>query len=144
MELSFLKNNMKRITILLLSLIAIIAHFTACKKTPGQGGNARIKGIFWERKYDPFFSYVQARYPSVNRTVYLFFGDETSPGTTVNTNSKGEFEFQYLRKGKYKVVVYSRQNQTTSTTPNVIPLEYFVDLTKRKQITDIGLDTINQ
>ena len=145
MEILFLKNNMNKNILGFIILVFTVLLFNSCKKTPGQGGNARIKGVFWERKYDLFFSIVQARYPSVNRTVYLFFGDDTSPGTTVNTNSKGEFEFQYLRKGKYKVVVYSRQNQTSSsTTPNVSPLEYFVDLTKRNQITDIGLDTINQ
>ncbi len=133
----------KKISLFVFCILLFIA-INSCKKTPGQGGNARIRGTFWERKYDPFFSYVQGRYPSVNKTVYLFFGDDTSPGTTVNTNSNGEFEFQYLRKGKYKVVVYSRQNQSTSSTPNVFPLEYIVNLTERKQIKNIGLDTINQ
>ena len=115
----------------------------SCKKTPGEGGNASIKGTFWVRNYDSFFSYVQGRYPAINTTVYLFFGDDTSPGESVKTNVNGEFEFKYLRKGKYKVVAYSKQNQNTSSTPDVLPLEYIVNINKRKEVKNIGLDTLN-
>ena len=128
----------------ILLCFTVFLSVNSCKKTPGQGGNASIKGTFWSRNYDPFFTIVKGRYPSVNKTVYLFFGDDVSPGTSVNTNADGQFEFKYLRKGKYRVVVYSSQFQSTSTTPNSVPLEYDVELTKRKEVKDIGLDTINQ
>lgn len=125
-------------------IISVILTFNSCKKTPGQGGNAQIKGTYWVRNYDPFFTIVNGRYPAINHTVYLFFGDETSPGTTVKTNENGQFEFNYLRKGKYRVVVYSKQFQGTATTPNEFALETIVNLTKRKEIKNIGLDTLNQ
>lgn len=132
----------KVISILFISAILLSINF--CKKTPGEGGNAQIKGTYWVRNYDPFFTIITGRFPAVNQTIYIFFGDETSPGTSVKTNDKGEFEFNYLRKGKYRVVAYSKQYQATSSTPGEFALETIVNITKRKEVKDIGLDTINQ
>ncbi len=124
--------------------ITFLGLSSGCQKTPGEGGNAQIKGVYWVRNYDPFFQIVQGRYPAVNTTVYLFFGDDTSPGTSVKTNANGEFEFKYLRKGKYKVIAYSKQLQNTTSTPNEFAVETIVNINKRKDIKDIGLDTLNQ
>lgn len=132
----------KKVAFILVSLVTLLA-INSCKKTPGEGGNAQIKGTYWVRNYDPYFQFVQGRYPSVNSNVYLFFGDDTSPGTSTKTNSTGEFEFKYLRKGKYKVVAYSKQLQTSSASSE-FALETVVTISKRKEIKDIGLDTLNQ
>jgi hypothetical protein len=130
--------------ILLSICFIIIANVVGCKKTPGEGGNASIKGTYWERNHDQFFTYVTGRYPSVNTSVYLFFGDDISPGTSTKTNSNGDFEFKYLRKGKYRVVAYSKQLQSTSSTPKEFPIETIVTIEKRKDVKDIGLDTLDQ
>ncbi|MBC7695876.1 MAG: carboxypeptidase regulatory-like domain-containing protein [Burkholderiales bacterium] len=124
--------------------IVLILNIISCKKTPGEGGNATIKGAFWDRNHDQFFTYVTGRYPAVNATVYLFFGEDSSPGTSVKTNSNGEFEFKYLRKGKYRVVAYSKQIQSTSSTPKEFPVETILNISKRKEVKDIGLDTLDQ
>lgn len=132
-------------SIQILLIVSSLLLFNNCKKTPGQGGNAQIKGTYWVRNYDPFFTIVTGRYPAINHTIYLFFGDETSPGTSVKTNENGQFEFNYLRKGKYRVVAYSKQYQGTSTSiPSEFAVESIVNLTKRKEIKNIGLDTLNQ
>ena len=126
-------------------LVIISAFFliNGCQTTPGQGGNAQIKGTFWVRNYDPLYTYVVGRYPAVNKTVYLFFGDDTSPGMSVNTNANGEFAFTYMRKGKYKVVAYSQQ-LANSSQPSQVPRETYVFIENKKEIKDIGLDTLNQ
>ena len=126
-------------------LLIISAFFltNACQTTPGQGGNAQIKGTFWVRNYDPLYTYVVGRYPAINKTVYLFFGDDTSPGMSVNTNANGEFAFTYMRKGKYKVVAYSQQ-LANSSQPSKVPRETYVFIENKKEIKDIGLDTLNQ
>lgn len=132
----------KALSIIVFCLLILVVN--SCKKTPGEGGNAQIKGTYWTRNYDPFFTFVQGRYPAVNTTVYIFFGDDVSPGTSTKTNSNGEFEFKYLRKGKYRIVAYSKQFQSTSSTPNEYAVETVVNITKRKEVKDIGLDTLNQ
>lgn len=139
-----LNNMLKKHFILLFVFAFSLLTIVGCKKTPGEGGNAEIKGTLWVRNYDPFFTYITGRYPAINTSVYLFFGDELSPGTSVKTNANGEFEFKYLRKGKYKVVAYSKQLKSNMTTPSDFPLEKIVNLTKRKEVYNIGLDTLNQ
>lgn len=143
-EVLFLLNKMFKKSIFILYVFVTLLVTNSCKKTPGQGGNAQIKGTFWVRQYDPFFTIITGRYPAINQTIYLFFGDETSPGVTVNTNDQGEFQFDYLRKGKYRVVAYSRQYRATTTTPASYAVETVVNLSKRKEVKDIGLDTLNQ
>lgn len=129
---------------LIIALAVVTISITnGCKSTPGQGGNAQIKGTYWVRHYDPFFTYVTGRYPAVNKTVYLFFGDDTSPGMSENTNANGEFAFTYLRTGKYKVVVYN-QRLATATQSSQYPTESYVFLNSKSEIKDLGLDTINQ
>ena len=136
---------MKKIISLLLSLSLVFILCNSCKKTPGQGGNASIKGKVWTEDWDdPFFTYIVHQYPSVNEIVYLFFGDDLSPGTSTRTNGNGEFEFKYLRKGKYKVVVYSKvkQDPMVVNSPKTVAVEATLDLTKSKDVQDIGTLTI--
>lgn len=127
----------------LLLFITVAITFSSCKTTPGEGGNAQIKGTFWVRNYDPLFTYVVGRYPAINTSVYIFYGDDTSPGSSVKTNANGEFAFTYLRTGKYRIVAYSKQ-KATSTVPGEFPLETYVFLNSKSEIKDIGLDTLNQ
>ncbi len=128
---------------ILFCILAVMPCFVSCKKTPGEGGNAQIKGQYWSRNYDPFFSYVTGRYPAMNETVYLFFGDDASPGTSTKTDENGNFEFKYLRKGKYRVVVYGNQ-KPDATSASSYALTHNVTIAKRKDMIDIGLDTITK
>jgi hypothetical protein len=136
---------MKKIIRLFFCLTCLVLLFNSCKKTPGQGGNAQIKGKVWTEDWDdPFFTYISHEYPSANQTVYLYFGNDASPGTSVKTNDNGEFEFKYLRKGDYKIVVWSKakQNSSNLNDPKTIAVEAKVTLAKRRDVKDVGTLTI--
>ena len=110
----------------LISIITFVFIITnSCQTTPGEGGNAQIKGTYWVRNYDPLITYVVGRYPAVNTTVYLFFGHDVSLGTFVKTNANGEVAFAYFRTGKYKVGACSKQ-RANSMQPSEFPLETYV------------------
>jgi hypothetical protein len=128
--------------VIFLSVIATCLTFHSCKKTPGQGGNARIRGKVWVKKYDPFFTILQHEYYGPNVNVIMTFGEDTSPDLTVQTNSSGEFEFQYIRKGKYKITVYSQVFRDSIHPSGSVPIENIVNITKQKEIVDIGTLTI--
>ncbi|MCW3077267.1 MAG: hypothetical protein JWO32_1876 [Bacteroidetes bacterium] len=112
--------------------------FSACQKTPGQGGNSSIKGNIWVQKYDPYFSILQYEYAGQDMAVELTFGDNTSPDMSSQTNSNGEFEFIYLRKGKYKVTVYSKTFQNSQNPTGMIPVERTIIIDKRKASYNVG------
>lgn len=65
--------------------------------------------------------------------VYIIYGDETAIGKSEDTNNEGAYEFMYLRKGKYKVYVY------TKTAPNMLDsaLVQEVEITENKQVLEL-------
>ena len=133
------KNKFFLVLIVLLSLL-----FFSCRKTPGQGGNARIKGNIWIQKYDPYFTILEYEYPGADMTVELTFGDNTSPDMTEKSNANGEFEFIYLRQGTYKVTLYSKTFQNAQNPSGQIPVETTVKIDKRKGSYDIGTITLKR
>lgn len=118
--------------------------FNSCKKTPGQGGNSSIKGKVWVTKYDPYFTFVQYEYPGSDMTVELTFGNNTSPDITESTNANGEFEFLYLRKGKYKVTVYSKVFQNAQNPSGQVPVDAYVNIEDRKKQYDAGTFNVSR
>ena len=127
--------------IALIAFITLIA-FTSCKKGPGTGGRATIKGKVWTRKHDSKYNVVDS-YASADEPVYIIYGEETNYGDKVNTNYNGEYEFQYLRKGNYKIYVYSDDSvkKSTATEPLLVPKMAIVqDITikDRKETIDAG------
>ncbi len=128
--------NKNLITLLFAVLFSCV--FWSCKKTPGQGGNASIKGKVWVQQYDPFFTILEQEYFGPNVTVELTFGDNISPDENVKTNANGEFEFLYLRKGKYKITVYSKTLQNSQNPSGTIAVDASVNITDKKQVVDVG------
>ena len=118
--------------------IALATTFTACKKTPGQGGNASIKGKVWVKQYDPFFTVVMREYYDPNRSIYITYGNNISPDQTVQTNSNGEFEITYMRKGTYTITLYSKVFADSLHPSGSVAVDTTISITERKQVIDLG------
>jgi hypothetical protein len=97
--------------ILLAGLFAFI--LSSCAKEPGIGGDATIKGRVYEKHYNSTFTVLLAENYAPDVYVYLVFGDEINYGKRIKTNYNGEFEFEYLYEGPYKVYVYSIDSAAT-------------------------------
>ncbi|MBA3663330.1 MAG: carboxypeptidase regulatory-like domain-containing protein [Bacteroidetes bacterium] len=122
----------------------LVFLFNSCAKTPGQGGNASIKGKVWVKKYDPFFTILEYEYPGSDMTVELTFGNNTSPDLSEKTNAAGEFQFLYLRKGRYKVTVYSKVFQNAQNPSGQVPVEMVVNIDNKKGSYDAGTLTVQR
>jgi hypothetical protein len=59
----------------------------------------------------------------------------------IRTNYNGEYEFKYLRKGKYKIYIYSDDN-TLQSESGQISIVKDVEITEKKQIVTIDRITI--
>ena len=113
-------------------LLGII--FTSCEKEAGEGGNSSIKGYIHVKDYNISFLILQAEYPGANEDVYIIYGDDISYGDRIQASPDGTFEFKYLRKGKYKVYVYS--DDTTASGQSVVVKE--VEIARKKMTVDAG------
>lgn len=93
---------------ILISLSALTVFYSACKKGPGEGGRASITGKVFTVNYDSQMIVKKDSGYLGGQKVYIIYGDETAVGESQDTNNEGAYEFVYLRKGKYKVYVYSK------------------------------------
>lgn len=122
-------------------LIAIALLISSCKKTAGEGGKASIYGKVWVQNWNASFTVLNGEYAGADVDVYIIYGDETNYGDKQTTNYKGEFEFKYLREGKYKVYVYSQDNTFTSQSGDTVVVKE-IEIKDKKEKANSGTITI--
>lgn len=112
-----------------------------CNKLPGEGGQAFVHGKV-EKEVRLVLSNPStavATYPAADEDVFILYGENVSPDDRILTNYDGEFEFQFLRKGKYTLYVYSEDTTgTNSTDPTKMPVIVDFEITDRKEDIDLG------
>lgn len=119
-------------------LVFIGLCFSACKKPPGDGGQASIKGRVIEANYDGTFTLLKGTGPASDADVYIIYGNDATYGDKTKTGPDGVFEFKYLRKGSYKIYVYSKIPQDPKPFPSDEAIYKDASISKRKQVIDVG------
>jgi len=109
---------MKKILLPLASLFLLLP--LACKKGPGEGGKASIKGQIWVRDFNQNFTVLNGEYAGHDEDVYIIYGEDVNYGEHLKTNYNGEFEFEFLRPGTYKVYAYSEDSTMQSASGEVV------------------------
>jgi hypothetical protein len=122
-------------------IVFIIFIVCGCKKEAGEGGNSTIYGSVWTKLYNTEFTAMLSEYAGSDEWVYIVYGDDKSYGNRIQTNYKGEYEFKYLRPGKYTIYVYSRDSTMQSPSGETAVIKK-VEITKRKQSIEAPLITI--
>lgn len=106
--------------LLLLSLFMSLLF--ACQKEAGEGGTSTIKGKVKTYELTHFdvpggnqtVDTINSYYRS-DEEVYIVYGDEDNLyDDSYQTSWDGSFRFEYLRKGKYTIFVYSDCESDTS------------------------------
>lgn len=97
----FLSKNAIKIALL---AFAITCLFTSCTKLEGTGGLATIKGKVVNYKIDGTGDVVDTSYATGAR-VYISYGDHEWVDDDTRTSYTGEYAFQWLQRGDYKVWV---------------------------------------
>jgi hypothetical protein len=131
---------MKKISKLILLSGVITLLIYGCKKGPGEGGNSSIRGYLEVIKMNQFLTDTMAIYGGADEDVYIIYGDDISYGDRIRSGPDGVFEFKFLRKGDYKVYVYSQDTLgfgLPDTVPNKFAVMKEANITEKKQIVDI-------
>ncbi|MDZ4843947.1 MAG: hypothetical protein SH857_00205 [Chitinophagales bacterium] len=87
------------------SFITILL-FSSCEKEPGDGGLATIKGKVLSYRFDNDGVLVDSGYVGDVR-VFISYGDNTWVDDDARTSYTGEYAFEWLQKGAYKIWVIS-------------------------------------
>ncbi len=119
-----------KLTILLLT--GTVLFFSACKKRAGEGGTSTIKGRVWAEDWNAAFTVKNGEYAGADEDVYIIYGNDVSYGDKTKASYNGEFEFKYLREGKYRIYVYSKDKTLTSQSGETSVVRD-VEITSKKQ-----------
>ena len=92
--------------------IASISIFS-CSKEEGEGGRASIKGQVFAKNYNASFTQLLTSYYVPEEDVYIIYGDNENYDDRIKTGPDGAFEFKNLRKGNYKIFVYTKDSTFT-------------------------------
>lgn len=136
---------MRTITKLLVGALFLL---TACEKEAGEGGTSSIKGSVWVKNYNADFTNLKNEYPGIGEDVYIIYGDGISYGDRIETNHKGEYEFEYLNEGTYTVYVYSKDSAAVSACAGGCPgiadtvIVQQVEINSKRQVVEVPTFTV--
>ena len=91
----------------LLSLFPLVVLMISCRKEPGIGGHSSISGHVHILQYNATASDTVGEYPGADEYVYIVFGDHPGYDKRVKTDYNGDFQFEFLYPGDYKVYTYT-------------------------------------
>ncbi len=131
---------MKKFKVTTLAVL-IMMLFLACKKQEGTGGRATIKGKIWVEDWSTGFMVKNGEYAGADEDVYIIYGDAVSYGDKIKASYDGQFEFNYLRTGKYKIYVYSKDKTLQSQSGDTAFVKE-IEITSRKQTVTLDQITI--
>jgi hypothetical protein len=123
--------------------VAVLATLlNSCEDNAGQGGDARIVGKVYASKYNASFTYKFGSYYEPDQKVFLVYDDDLTASDNTDTNFDGTYEFKYLRKGTYRIYVYSKDSTGAyqlKADPNApkIPVQRKVEIKERKQTVTV-------
>ncbi len=87
-------------------IAAIAVWASSCAKSEGTGGLASIKGKVYAYDVNDFGNKLDSGYYGGVR-VYISYGENTGVDDDVRTDYNGNYQFDWLRPGNYKVWVLS-------------------------------------
>ena len=91
----------------ILTFIAFAIVVASCKKEPGVGGDAEIRGQVWAYALNGSATDTIAEYAAEDTYVYIVYGENIGFDKRVKTDYNGEFRFSFLYPGDYTLYVYS-------------------------------------
>jgi hypothetical protein len=119
-----------------LIFIALATLITSCKKEPGIGGDAEIRGQVWSYILNGSLTGFIGDCPAEDTYVYIVYGDNTGFDKRVKTDYNGNFRFPYLYPGEYTLYVYSVDTSADSFDSQR-PIIKKVTIQKRKEIIEL-------
>jgi hypothetical protein len=118
------------------ALLGAMLFQLSCKKEPGEGGKAEIRGRVFETEYDENTGNpIGPGYFVGDHRVYIVYGDNDYYDDNVDTDPNGLFVYSWLRKGTYRIFTYS---DCLTCPGDVTVLSRTVEVNENKEVVDVG------
>jgi hypothetical protein len=124
-------------------LCALLVLFSGCDKSEGKGGAASIEGKVLVQDYSSTGALNGTPQPAMNYKVFLIYGNGTTYSDDFNTSYDGSYQFLNLKKGTYKVFVYSTIYPVPANPPKEEAIMQTVTISDKKGIVTVPTITVN-
>lgn len=114
---------------IIFGILLIGTLIQSCSKGPGEGGRASIKGTVFARNYSNSFNITDSGLLG-GQKIYIIYGDEPGISDNTDTDPNGEYYFNFLREGKYTIIVYGKVLTNNALDTAIVR---HVEITSRKQ-----------
>lgn len=122
---------------LLFTVLAASLVMAGCKKEPGVGGKAEIRGKVYATEWDNNTGNPTGdEYYVPEYRVYIVYGDHEFYDDDTRTGPDGLYKFSWLRKGDYTVFTYS-ECPTCDSTGFVQVVSETVEIGDKKEVVDV-------
>jgi hypothetical protein len=119
--------------------------FNGCSKTEGTGGAATIEGKIMIQDYSQSTGLPNgAPYEGYDEDVYLVYGNGSTYSDDFKTSFDGSYRFTNLKKGTYKLFIYSDIVPEPSDPPKQEALIEVITITDKKGIATVPTITIKK
>lgn len=116
---------------ILLASIAVLSW--GCKKEPGEGGKAEIRGAVLRQNVNAVGNPIGEPYPYQDTRVYIVYGDHDFQDDDVRTGPDGQYVFRWLRKGDYTVYTFGECN----CPGNSVAISHKVSIDGKKDVITV-------
>jgi len=121
------------LSVFLLPLVLLLA--SGCAKTEGEGGAATIQGKIMIQDYNATtHSPNGSPYAGYKTKVYIIYGNGTTYHDDYDCSYDGSYQFRNLRKGVYKVFVYTDIVPEPSDPPKQDVVIQQINITDKKGV----------
>jgi hypothetical protein len=102
---------------ILLTIAVLTGSIYSCSQQEGIGGNSNIKGKILVNYYNDDYSMLLSDKPAPakDEDVYIIYGNDSTIGDKTTTSYSGDFEFNYLWPGNYKLYYYTKDSTEVSS-----------------------------
>ncbi|MFM9055952.1 MAG: hypothetical protein ACKOQY_04595 [Bacteroidota bacterium] len=119
-------------------IVFMLLFLTSCDKEPGDGGSSEIRGTVVERDYI-LFPGIYTDGPAQELDVYICYGtDDNAIDDRTRTSFDGSFKFSGLRKGDYRVFIYTEDTALTNYG-NQVPVQIDTRIDKNHSEQNLGV-----
>jgi len=118
----------------------ILLLAAACTKEAGEGGNSSISGKVILEHFNETFTLTDYITDAADYDVFIIYGDDRGYSDKTETNYQGEYSFNYLRPGDYKVYVYSKVNSPEAINGDAPEEEALVNEINLDRAEDLVLE----
>jgi hypothetical protein len=133
-----------RATLTVLLTGFLVAFSSGCSKEEGKGGGATIEGKIMVQDYTLSHTTNGDPTAAMNEKVYIIYGNGSTYSDDFNTSYDGSYKFTNLKKGTYKIFVYSDIVPEPSDPPKEEAIVEVVEITDKKGTVSVPDITIKK